>query len=499
MNCEARRELLTTLYKIDNTHQLSPEVVHKVFSSEKLIATTLKKLSLKLKTNIYGENITLLLAEDVIHLLDFVIQESYKEILPNISHTYYIGNTFHPSTTSVVAMLRTNDTDNMTTLSKQMTEYPRHKYHILCIPFLSHRIGTLFEYNGVYPYSLVSLESLKMLDYNGFFSMMCSAKYSLRSLSDDPFVLYEVKRSIPLGEKIYSFGARSEKVAKMFCNDVKDKASYLNVIIIDRNEDLLYPLLSSNTYGGYILDMHQSKSKLFETSRDIFYNTYKYEDYHQLGIDIDRINKELAYHSQRVKSKDVSIEDLEKTLGFIESYPKERISIHIDVISSAILPIYLDKINFYSWYKTVEEKVFRGENIDDELETLYYEEKKLFLLRLLCLQSLLHINVEKRLKTFIQEFGYKYHITIQLLNEFGYSLTNTSNTILDYMKGVNIESKILQDISKVIRKADGDGVFVYVIGGITYDEVSLIRKKYPKISVGTTNIISGTQFMESFI
>jgi hypothetical protein len=494
MNYQARRQLLTSLYEIDNPNRLDPSLSGRVFGQEKLIANTLKKMN----RNIYGDNITLLLAQDVVHLVDFVIQESYKEILPNISHTYYIGNIFNPSTKSVVALLRTNDTESMAVLSKQMTQYPKHKYHILCVPFLSHRVGTLLEYNGTYPNSLAGLESLKMLDYNGIFNMVQSPKYAIRSVCDDPFVLYEVKQSIPLGREIYAFGAVAEKVAKMFSNDVGDEPSYQKVIIIDRKEDLLFPLLSSTTYGGYVLDTHPSKSTLLETSHDVFYNEHKYDDYHHLGIDIDTVNRELSHNIQRVKTKDTDVEDLQRILTFIESYPKDRIALHIDIISSGILPVHNSKPNFYSWYKSVEEKIFRGESVEDDLETLYCEEKKIFLLRLLCLQSLLHVNIEEQVKSFIQQFGYKYHITIKYLNEFGYTLTDTTNTILDYMRGVNRESKILQCISRVIKDKDSN-TLVYVIGGITYDEVALIKQKYPSVKVATTNIISGTQFLESFL
>ena len=119
----------------------------------------------------------------------------------------------------------------------------------------------------------------------------------------------------------------------------------------------------------------------------------------------------------------------------------------------------------------------------------------------------------------MQTYGYKYIMRFDKAQEYG--LFKVSKSIGDKLSNfISNDSDISNTIPRVSRKLykkkQNDNYFyigksnknktgktlVFVVGGITYDEIAELKKwnvPNSKIYIGSTNLTSGTQLVGSFI
>lgn len=527
-----RGELLKYLYQISNSNILNfdqkvIEIIYKIFNQDSGIVKTICKVQEKLSGNIFGADMTLVLHHSIIQTIDFIIKESYNKIIQNIKHTYYLEKVFCPITPVVTFIVRTNDIESIQIITRQILAYPKHSYYIFIIPFITFRIKNIFEMEGLPTSNIIELNFIKTIRWEeGLFNMMLLPAYSLRGITSDPYVLYEMKQCIPRGTKMSAFGQNAEKVLKMFeyDKDMNMSVQFRHVIMIDRQEDLIKVLMSQTTYAGTILEMSPNNSINMDMVGDAFYSDNKYEPYHLLGITLNAISKKLKEYNLQIKTEKETSK-INEIASYVLKYPPNSLQTHTELISASILPEHNSKPNFLFKYKDCEMSLCSGNDPSEYLDYLFglktqifyskieisYSDSILFILRLMCLMTFYGFDTTDISHSFIQEFGYKYLFVIQALQSFGYDKSNKSDLMVNFadrfIKSHQIESRFIRLIKRGVKSGvkisnkdpDMNKIMVFIIGGITPDEIAEIKKAYPDIIIGTTNIITGTQFIKGFI
>lgn len=356
---------------------------------------------------------------------------------------------------------------------------------------------------------------------------------------------------------IYDMIERMKKQVKPLIEEVSDIETF---IILDRNIDLITPLLIQLSYEGLIDELYGidngflKKEKILLDSQDIIFQDIR--DLNQIYVGNKLKNKASSIEKEIEERKNLNtnssvqkIKDFSKKVNRIKD-EKKCLEIHIKL---------LQDINNIIGRKTFKRAVQAQQSMilgDDNQNSLDYIEECINkqdpltkILRLLCLYSLTNGLSLKQMEMFkreiIHSYGYDKLIVLNYLEKTGLLSINklnwekikkgfdlvhedmdiqtTMNEIHSIYSGycplltktieigiknnfkqskmIDLLNGSLKEEEKKDKKNEKKLIFVYIIGGITMSEISTIRflskKLNREIIILTTSIINGDKFIES--
>lgn len=393
-------------------------------------------------------------------------------------------------------------------------------------------------------------------------------------LEGDTSSLYFIARSIM---KIYSFfgipnqikskGNGSIIIMEMLermkkqVNKLVEEDNEIDIfMILDRNIDLITPLLIQLSYEGLLDELYGidngflKKEKMILDSQDIIFSEIR--DLNQVYVGnklknkANQIEKEMEERKNLNQNSSVQkIKDFSKKVPRIKD-EKKSLEIHIKLLQDIN-----NIIGRKAFKKAVQnqQSMILGDDLQHSLE--YIEEcihkndpliKVLRLLSLFCLTNGLSLKQLDQIKReIIHSYGYDKLIILNYLEKIGFftklnwdkikkgfdlvhedmDIQTTMNEVHSIYSGycpiltkiieLGIKSslkqtKILDLLPGQIKEMDSKKnlndkklIFVFIIGGITMSEISTIRFLSKKLNrdiiILTTSIINGDKFIESFL
>lgn len=516
---------------------------------------------------------TLVFDQSVITLIDqtFTAKKGIKSEIPNICKIFYLDKIFNPAKTDcsdrIVYFVRSNS-PKIQIVMNQVQTFPTPTYYVCFIPHFSLGCMKKFELNGVHesplmfreiptiglvptelvPTELVATEPDEKTPPKPNIFSMCTPieTHGPYALTENPFILYDVSyvlAKIGTFKNIHAVG----KIAGKILNHTKslgiDKSAdcFDTLILIDRQCDLIAPILSQKTYGGIIAEAFD---EFKPNSNDPIYAKIKHIEYFDVPGFLQKAHKQNLASGKILSDAKIGkivlpTSELNRLAQFVLEHPTAKIQEHVGQMEK-IFGLYS---SFLQDYVRAESDVLVGSNQTEYFDKLIstrhintnsnsIPDKLLHAFRLVCLVAKCGGRTEPHVKAICQEYGYKYFLMIQRLRSYGYDLTTSRADVFDGIiktldhtftiqnayepivplllnQIINKPKKtksILKDFSIITHQNKVSAhvvvlpqTLVFVVGGITLDEVAAVRKKFPDVNIGSTNIISGTQFMQSFL
>jgi vacuolar protein sorting-associated protein 45 len=382
----------------------------------------------------------------------------------------------------------------------------------------------------------------------------------LLSLKIRPSV--RVQRTSALAMQVgQSIKSRIENSSTFHVGQTKQTAPLL--VIMDRNEDPVTPLLTAWTYQAMlhqILEMHNNRMDLsnvlgirdelkqivVSSTQDDFYKSHMYDDFGEVGLAIKDFADQFA-HETHSNSKLESIEDIKR---FVEKYPEFRktsgsVSKHVAIASELQKQVGMRKLMDISkveqelaCHEDHEEAVTNVSNLLRQSGIQPKDALRVVLLYALRYASQANNRMEEFVNMLLKDYQIPDHqlVVIRMLRE--YSAPNKRSPSLDLLENeswlssakskmkrglVGIQNvftqhrPLLQKIAMLIREQKLDAqaypfvvgqptklppteVIIFVVGGITFEEAAAVRELNAKAD-GFNYVLGGTGLIrpEEFI
>ena len=538
-----------------------------------MLATAYKKF-INAITIVPGNKL-LLIDKRLEKLINIVTQHKIKEAtkIGNVTTICYLENTLPDFTEKIIICLTIPDNNTAKIISKHMKEYPGHDFHIFFSPVRSMMVEKNIEYYGIncinrsyhfYDFNI----NLLPVDHD-ILSMEISSKMFNSWVIDDnttiPYHIAIIIKTLGHIPKIQGVGKCSTIVAsylKKFNEsnetiyNFKSKANiyiesiFDNLILIDRQCDLITPLLSQTSYCGVVYESCPQSFNSVNHYTDNLYGELCHMQFSDVGAHIH----EILIKRKEAKDKKItfSIPELTKFTEEIIRIPQDIIEYHYKMVTECV------KIGNYS-YRKIESSILSSISdyniINEFIEEAISCKDQVTIYKILSLLSLTGNNINYRycydrlrkisgdnryiilsgmhkfgfFKSFYDDFptkitqnqiDNKIFVQKQMLNKFfDYYYPIVSKILPNFLANDMIEFTIHGekpfcfidananvDTHKKKKVPVKENILIMFIGGITYDEIQEIiemskKKKYAnkKITIATTSIINSTILVSSFI
>uniref|UniRef100_A0A6C0C6K2 Sec1 family protein n=1 Tax=viral metagenome TaxID=1070528 RepID=A0A6C0C6K2_9ZZZZ len=430
--------------------------------------------------------------------------------------TYYLDDkniTFEKNVVYFVS----NKNRKIDSIISQMSQFPNHKYYIYFAPKCSIYHDGIFEENGLagkYTKGKLSECCLLPIDFD-ILSMEIPLNVNFVDIKNYIPNVVHVLNNMGHISNIHCVGETAKVVGSLLEKSKDNYATFDDMIIIDRQCDLVTPLLSQKTYRGMISDcmqttyqelVHEHLQKLKENplnktnmkvsnNMDNVYNEIKDMYFYDIGAHLAKIVREIE--QARNKNDNPSIQDLSGIVSCLKKYPKDVVEFNINLCTKVIAIYKADKD-----VHILEDDILEGKN-----KQFISDIRDPQMLRLLCLMS--HCSNDS-----FNFFDFKH----DKKNFLAYERMHHANLLrqkeIAQYTLPNIVTKILQkkslankfETSHIDNSVDNKSnkILIFVIGGITYDEIHDINElqtSYPtkKIYIASTNVINKNTFIDAFM
>jgi len=451
--------------------------------------------------------------------LDFQMNKIKKF---GVINTYYLDDEKIAYEKNVVYFV-SNKNRKLDSIILQMLKCPNYRYYIYFSPKCSVYLNEIFERIGLagkYVKGKLSECGLLPVD-SDILSMEIPIKINLIDIKDYTCNVVHVLNNISFSN-VYCVGKMSKSVGLLLEKKSQNKyVMFDDMIIIDRQCDLITPLLSQKTYRGLISEylqmtyselVHEHLRKIHDNPEknktqsgmkisnklDNVYNETKDMYFHDAVAHLTSIIKKLE--QTRNKNEKPSMQELSVIVNCLKKYPKDVVEFNVD---NCVKIATLFKQN--NALHVIEDEICEHKNHDNN-KLLINDVRDIQMLRLLCLMS--HCSNDD-----LRYTNFKYECRKFCMYERLQDVNLLKQKTCPTMILPKIITKILQkkDIPKEFETFypnnpignQNNKIFIFIIGGITYDEICDVKKLqllFPtkKFYIGTTNIINKITFVSSF-
>lgn len=377
----------------------------------------------------------------------------------------------------VVAYVSRNNLTYMQWIVSAVAEYPEFTHHIYIVPEISYVCRHYLEKAGASHHVTLSALPITLLPLaNDSYSLYCDDVFSRWCLDQDMSVLKPIACSINQHfsyKHVHTYGDGGSIVAKLLQpNHADDKINVDTVVLIDRSVDLITPLTTAMTLEGLC----------HEFTPDVAIDpTLGRLDFTHVGSEIRSRLREIQRNTSQHPDKLRELKDYIRTTIITAVKDKEMLAQHLATAASirdCMNPVWT-RMHRY------EQHIVAGEDSKDGVD--YIEEglfegnkSKYDMIRLICLLAMtnkIDAEVYEDLRKHVMHtYSFLYRILFERLEKLG---------MVSFRKPRHRRS-----IVDRVKVTQGKRVLVYVIGGISYAEVSAIRKL--SIINKVTYIIAGT-------
>lgn len=410
--------------------------------------------------------------------------------------------------------------------------YPNCFHKIYFTPTRSLMIERLIEYDGINNYSFHDLPDINMqlVDIN-VWSMEYDPvnKYVIQ---DDITIPYNIacnikNYGIPLNSKmqprIIGIGSCSSRISNIFVNNFQNSyEKFDRIILVDRQCDLVTPLLTPISYRSVLFELHPTASNFteYDPHIDSIYTELYNKNFSEIGQILHEKTKSRSDAETKYKKEknNIGVNGLTEMCTGIKNIPKKYLAIHIKNVEECILAYEL----YYEKHIDMETNITN--NIDLGLVHDYIDHMIMIhgsiivIFRLLSLMILTgkNVDLEHYQREIIHQYGYVYLSIIDDLKKYGFfeqpndlflshtPLTTIINKLITKGK-INIgnQKSFSHNITNITNRDLPKNTLIFVVGGLTYDEVdklhSMKRKYSGNYEIATTSIISANTLIKSFM
>ncbi len=474
---------------------------------------------LNILLNIYGPKV-LVLDRDLDHV--FNILTNYKkdalESCGVLQKEYLDVETLNPKACTIVYFVRCNYSVGKL-LRQHLTTYLDHNHQIYFSPIRSLMVERSIESHGINNYNFHDLTEINLVPIDNILSM----DYNDRSIDDltIPYHIachiknYGTSRNNKIQPTILGIGSISSRIANIFQhNFVSSYEKFDRLILVDRQCDLINPLLTQDSYRGVLSELHPIYFTKYNLQKDAIYSELYNMNFSDVGAILRSKTKTRFEAEDNYKNNtNINIKDLSIICEQIQEIPKKYLAIHIDNVEQCIQA----HKSYYKKYMDIESNILTHNNIEavhEYIEKLINNHGSITtILRLLSLMILTgeSIDFEYYQREIIHEYGYQYLLIIEDMKKYGFFQQSSK---LFSLKSSHIPLPTI--IDKLIRKGkieiNGQQSFIhnkrekfnntliFVVGGLTYDEIDILYEKCDdNCQIATTSIISGNSIIKSFL
>lgn len=422
----------------------------------------------------------------------------------NIASIYILGTKFTNEKFLEVVIITRNNIKSCDMLASII----EHSLcHTIFVPKYDLRLDRLLEMEGMHGKTKVyDLPELCLLPVdNDILSMALSSKDNV-NLYTDNYIFYNICNAINMlstFREVIGVGDTAKKVMT-FMQKATTKSNnnfFDKLVIINRKYFMDGPLLVPTTFGGLC-----SKYLSDKVTDDNMFNRIKYSQCDKANA----IVKELL-ESYTVNKTDNG-DKLKRAIANLKIYPKDSVTRHLNNLEN-ILKNYK---GMFDIDMKIEAAILDGKNYTDLINNMIDKQEPLDKVLAYIILSSLHgiVNLKDFELSILRVYGYKHILTFKNMYDYGLVKENKlEDRVMNFVPDLDDHPKtlneLLKDLSKpktkqkfykINNKIDktNNNTLVFVIGGLTMDEIAEIKSSHKEIYLATTSIIDSKSFIEGF-
>jgi len=480
----------------------------------------------------FHQNKTLVIDKILEKLINIAMKNKMSELKKyGVKQMVFLDvESFEPIENVIVYFVLTTY-ESMNIINDNMKKFPKHEHNIYFSPTRSLPIEHILEFHGIPPkYMFQNLVGINLLpiDLNILsmeIPMQHINKFVTNNVKTIIHYIAQIIQNFGYIPRIHGIGPCAQYIANILLKHKYDNGNGLfdKIIIIDRQCDLLTPLLSQESYRGIISELCNEEFKKILPFSDIIYEELHNKEFADVGTILHekiKLKTDIEKKYKLMQMDNASdINEMKKMYNELHDVPKNLLTLHINIVEKCIDICKNRFAKFTEIEANILDKINQND-IDKYIDNLIdNRESVITIIRLLSLISLTGklTDYENYKKKIISKFGCKYVFIFEDLHKFGFFKTNFMGGIFDDYIGITTTINRFMQNKKIKTTLAGSEAFYFnnktytktnntlilVVGGITYDEIDDLAKCKKQINgnvyIATTSIINGNNLIESFI